>query len=252
MKQHSWFHNTKRAYWSWLFAALAICTIPIVSATSILYLVCSYRTSEAVGQDHAILVLGGNWMRIAAIKPILKKLPNIPVVMSFTEVEAQYGAKILQRYGVSKSQIFHDCRAVDTVSNFTTTIDFFREREINNVFVVTDSEHMKRAMLIAHYVLGFYGIKATPHIAGVHHPRVADYWGGESSLRQARDAIRSALWILSGVDLSSITLLLPDWYRKQGSNCAANDALAERAKGLAAHLRQKSILSDKKNAGSLK
>mmetsp|Transcript_6813 Transcript_6813/g.13514 ORF Transcript_6813/g.13514 Transcript_6813/m.13514 type:complete len:107 (+) Transcript_6813:367-687(+) len=90
-----------------------------------------------------------------------------------------------------------DRRAIDTVTNFTTTAEDFRGMGCRRVLVVTSTFHMLRAKAIAMVVFGGTGIASEfePCDRSVADPAPREGW-----VRVVRDFVRGWLWLLFGID----------------------------------------------------
>ena len=98
------------------------------------------------------------------------------------------------------ARVLLDERAVDTVTNCTSLGGLLKARGHGAVAVLTSAEHARRANVVAWAVLGA-GHGVAPWLV------VVGGGGGEgapeSAARAARDAVRCALWLLSGVSLAA-------------------------------------------------
>jgi uncharacterized SAM-binding protein YcdF (DUF218 family) len=144
----------------------------------------------------AIFVLGGDQAREAFAAQFAHHHPQIPIWMSSGTRPATTRA-MFDAAQIPSSQLHIDCRAVDTVTNFTTLITEFKQRNLQHVYLITSGFHMPRAKAIATIVLGSQGIAFTPIAApipppsGEHHPP-------ESWVRTLRDSARGVLWLVTG------------------------------------------------------
>ena len=138
----------------------------------------------------AFLVLGGDPNREEATAELASWYPNLDIWIS-SGSETKVIQKIFQTAGISLTRVHIDQRAVDTVTNFTTLVADFKEKNIQHLYLVTSDYHMPRASAIASLVLGSQGIVFTPVSLPANKPR-------ESTLRILRDILRSLLWIFTG------------------------------------------------------
>jgi len=138
----------------------------------------------------AIIVLGGGTGREEAAAQLAKHYPELEVWVSSGDKPPQAGYAVFQAAGVSPERVHLDYRATDTVTNFTTLVDEFKQRDIQHLYLVTSDFHMPRARAIATLVLGSQGIAFTPIAVPSNRPK-------ESILRIVRDSTRSLLWIFT-------------------------------------------------------
>lgn len=99
--------------------------------------------------------------------------------------------KTFQTAGISLTRVHIDRRAVDTVTNFTSLVNDFKQHNIQHLFLITSSFHMPRAKAIATIILGSQGITFTPVSAPSINPP-------EKRTHILRDLIRSIVWIFTG------------------------------------------------------
>jgi hypothetical protein len=141
----------------------------------------------------------------------------MPIMLSFSNQETRRALDFFAHEGIDPSQIYNDCQAVDTITNFTTTLRFFKSNNISDVYIVTDKSHMPRAKQIGSYILGFYGIRTHEFPSNVV-PRDPDpeWW-----LRNLRDRFRATLWVLTGIGFTPAPENLSWWLSLPtvGDNC---------------------------------
>lgn len=142
-------------------------------------------------QPQAMLVLGGGVEREVAAANFAAQHLDLEVWIS-TGQEPAASAAIFRLAEVDQNRLTLDYRAVDTVTNFTTTVRSFQQRNITHLYIVTSDFHMRRARAIAFFVLGSRGIAYTPMAVSSAHS------SEESALRTARDVGRSLLWLATG------------------------------------------------------
>jgi uncharacterized SAM-binding protein YcdF (DUF218 family) len=164
---------------------------------SVIVIVCvlSYIPMRlAIAQQKAprpemILVLGGGPDRERLAVRLAQQNPDLEVWVSTGSPEAE---KIFREAGIAASRLHFDCRATDTVTNFTTVVEDFKRRGIEHVYVVTSSFHMSRSKAIATVVFGSQGIAFTP--VAVSTPGFT----AESKAHILRDVGRSLFWLGTG------------------------------------------------------
>lgn len=142
-------------------------------------------------QPEAILVLGGGTGREEAAAQLAKRYPELEVWVSSGDKPPQAASVLFQTTGIATERVHLDYRATDTVTNFTTLVGQFKQRQIQHLYLVTSDFHMTRATVIATIVLGHHGIAFTPIVVPTNRSE-------ESWLRIARDGGRSILWLLTG------------------------------------------------------
>ncbi|MGB3492632.1 MAG: YdcF family protein [Elainellaceae cyanobacterium] len=141
-------------------------------------------------QPGAFLVLGGSESREQFTAQFAQTTPDLPIWVS-TGMSPARSQQIFQQADIPDSQLYLDRQAIDTVTNFTTLVSDFQQRDIQHVYLVTSDYHMPRARAIAFFVFGSRGIATTPLIVPSSEPE-------ESPLKIARDVGRSLLWIATG------------------------------------------------------
>ncbi len=70
--------------------------------------------------------------------------------------------RFFQAAGISNTRVHIDRRAVDTVTNFTSLIQDFKNRHFQHLYLITSDFHMARSKAIATFVLGSQSIAFTP------------------------------------------------------------------------------------------
>ena len=125
---------------------------------------------------------------------------NLPVLVS-GGLSADYGRALFFEEGVRAPQLSRDDRASDTLENFTTLLAELKQRQVRHLLLVTGVDHMPRASLVGHIVAGSRGIQVTPAPVDCGESCV---W--ESPLKVAADALRAAIWVVSGQDVKTLVL----------------------------------------------
>lgn len=104
----------------------------------------------------------------------------------------------LNATGAAPDWLLADDGAVDTVTNFTTTIALLLNRTISSVVIGTSAAHLPRAVRIATVLLGANGIRFTSvPLAPLEQP-------GEPIWKSIRDVMRSLIWLLTGTDFRNL------------------------------------------------
>jgi uncharacterized SAM-binding protein YcdF (DUF218 family) len=149
------------------------------------------RAFEQVPSPQAILTLGGGTGREEVAAQLAQHNPDMEIWVSSGSLLPQEAYRLFQTFGIAKNRLHLDYRASDTVTNFTTLVADFEQRNIRHIYLVTSDFHMPRAMAIATIVLGSRGIAFTAIPVPCDRPK-------ESTLKILRDSGRSLLWILTG------------------------------------------------------
>jgi uncharacterized SAM-binding protein YcdF (DUF218 family) len=142
-------------------------------------------------KPQAILVLGGDPGRETAAAQLARHYPGLEVWVSGGSNLPEPTFAVFNAAGVKRDRVHLDYRATDTVTNFTTLVADFKQRDIQHLYVVTSDFHIPRAQAIATLVLGSQGIAFTPVAIPSDRP-------SEDPARLVRDSVRSVLWIATG------------------------------------------------------
>ena len=142
---------------------------------------------QHVPQPQLIFMLGGSQDREEFTAQLAHLHPDLKVWVS---TGTQAAGRIFENSGISLKRVLLDCRATDTVTNFTTVVEDFKQRRIQHVYLVTSDTHMPRAIAIATIVFGSQGITFTP----IKIPSVEP---SESLDRAIRDVGRSLVWVVT-------------------------------------------------------
>lgn len=138
----------------------------------------------------AILTLGSWQEREQFTAQFAQVHPSLPIWVS-SGIPPQPAREIFQAAGTPMSQVHLDYRATDTVTNFTTLVDTFKQQKIHHLYIITTDFHIPRSQAIAAFVLGSQGIVFTPVGIPSNVPP-------ESTCHILRDVARSILWIFTG------------------------------------------------------
>ncbi|MDB9347613.1 YdcF family protein [Nodularia spumigena] len=139
----------------------------------------------------AMFVLGGGSARMKFAAQFWQSHQNLDIWVSDFPWNLETNRRIFLQYGVSDEKLHLDGRATDTVTNFTTLVEEFADRDLQNIYLITSDYHMRRSRVIATVVLGSQGIVVTPLAVPSSGQEP------ESLLRVLRDAGRSILWIVT-------------------------------------------------------
>jgi uncharacterized SAM-binding protein YcdF (DUF218 family) len=152
-------------------------------------------------KPQVIFTLGGRESREAFTAEFAKQHPDLNIWIS-SGMEAEKARPLFQAAGIDLERVHFDRRASDTVTNFTTMADEFRQQKIHHVYLITSDFHMPRAKAIATIVFGSRGITVTP-------VTVPSFTTPESSVRIVRDVVRSLFWIVTGHTGASLRYYTP-------------------------------------------
>ncbi|MEA5503441.1 YdcF family protein [Halotia wernerae UHCC 0503] len=141
-------------------------------------------------QPQAFLILGGEPAREKFTAEIAQWYPSLEIWVS-SPPDTQKTSETFQAENIPDTQVHIDLRAVDTVTNFTSLVADFKQRQLQHLYLVTSDYHMARAKAIAVIVLGSQGIAFTPLSVPSNDPQ-------ESTIRIIRDVVRSLLWLFTG------------------------------------------------------
>ncbi|MBW4652703.1 MAG: YdcF family protein [Kaiparowitsia implicata GSE-PSE-MK54-09C] len=141
-------------------------------------------------QPQAILVLGGSPEREQFAASFAQRHPQLPIWIS-SGSNQEYSQWVFTEAGIEGDRLHLDYRASDTVTNFTTLVDEFKDQDISNLYLITSDFHMRRARVIGTIVLGSRGIDFKP--VQVPSSLETESWG-----KVTRDAVRSVLWVATG------------------------------------------------------
>jgi uncharacterized SAM-binding protein YcdF (DUF218 family) len=144
----------------------------------------------------AILVLGGGREREQFTAQFAQKHRSLPIWIS-SGIRPDKTREIFQAANLSLTQLHIDCRAVDTVTNFTSLVAEFKQRNVQHLYLITADFHMPRAKAIATLVLGSQGITFTPISTHISPPS-SDHHHPESWISTFRDSGRAIFWIVTG------------------------------------------------------
>ena len=152
--------------------------------------------------------------------------PQVIFILGASELRERYGARfahqhldlpiwvssgsppnkakrIFQSANISESRVNLDYRATDTVTNFTSLVETFKQNRIQHVYLITSDYHLPRSRVIAFLIFGSKGITVTP-VAISHQSKTKHRRKSESILKTVRDSIRSLMWILTGLTGASL------------------------------------------------
>jgi uncharacterized SAM-binding protein YcdF (DUF218 family) len=137
-----------------------------------------------------ILTLGGGPIRPRFTAHFAQAYPSLEIWVSSGLPPAQIQA-IFASADLSRSRVYLNYEAVDTVTNFTTLVDNLERRQIHHLYLITSDFHMRRAVAIAILVLGSQGIAFTPVAIPTER-------SSEPLPFVILDILRAVLWLLTG------------------------------------------------------
>lgn len=173
-------HKRQKSYFLYLASALILVLISIIPVR----LAIAYHQTPL---PQAILTLGGDSVREVFTADFAQMHRSLEIWVS-SPPEKVFD---FQAAGISNTQVHIDRRAVDTVTNFTSLVKDFKNRNFQHLYLITSDYHMPRAKAIATFVLGSRGIAFTPVSVPSQQPP-------ESWLDILRDSGRALLWIVTG------------------------------------------------------
>jgi uncharacterized SAM-binding protein YcdF (DUF218 family) len=147
-------------------------------------------------QPQAILVLGGATSREEFAAQFARDRPTLPIWVS-SGSNPEYTDWVFSEAGIDPHRLHLDYQAQDTVTNFTTLVDDFKDQGIESVYLITSDYHMQRAQVIAEIVLGSRDIDFRPI-------PVPSGQSSEPFIKVLRDGARSILWLVTGHTGSSL------------------------------------------------
>ena len=134
-----------------------------------------FSYSKANLKANIVLVLGGLSDIRAIVGTNLSKKNNIPIIFSggvfhskFGATEAEYYKKIGIGHGLKDGLIYIENDSTNTYENFLYSLDLIKEiiqKDIINIFVVSNSIHLPRAILIGNEIINKnnYNMKLIPY-----------------------------------------------------------------------------------------
>jgi uncharacterized SAM-binding protein YcdF (DUF218 family) len=150
----------------------------------------------------AIVVLGGSLDRESFAAQLAIEHPQLPVWVSSGSNPEYADWLYFEKSGLDPNRVHLDYRAVDTVTNFTTLVNDLKANNIEKVYLVTSSYHMRRAQWIGEIVLGSRGISLEPVVVPSDKP-------SEPLGKALRDGARAAMWVVSGYSGEDLKPKLP-------------------------------------------
>ena len=171
-----------------IFICLILCGILIFPLITIpIHLTLAYYKSP---QPQAIFTLGGGSIREEFTAKFAQSHPSLEIWVS-TGIPPKPAKKIFQNAGINLERVNLDYQAVDTVTNFTSLVQDFKNLNIHHLYLITSDIHIRTAQAIATLVLGSRGIAFTPVPIPTNQSR-------ETNLHVLRDTGRALIWLYTG------------------------------------------------------
>jgi uncharacterized SAM-binding protein YcdF (DUF218 family) len=185
-----------------LFVCLIISSILIIPLITIpiRLAIASYKAP----QPEAILTLGGGSEREKFTVSFARSHPSLDIWVS-TGIPPKQANEIFRNAGINLERVHLDYRAADTVTNFTSLVQDFKNRKIHHLYLITSEFHMRRAKAIATVVLGIQDITYTPVPIPSNQPK-------ETTFHVMRDISRSLIWVFTGRTGASLNPQLKSQY----------------------------------------
>ncbi|MEL7034480.1 MAG: YdcF family protein [Cyanobacteria bacterium J06592_8] len=180
-----WFQYKQSPY-RWVIWAISVLILFLIAIVPIQLVVARYQAP----QPQAILTLGGGSDRELFTAQFANEHSDLDIWVS-SGIPREPAIDIFRAAGIEDSRVHLDYLAVDTVTNFTSMVDEFKQRNIQHIYLITSDFHMPRSQAIATVVLGSQGIAFTP-------VAIPSEESEESSVRIWRDVGRSILWVVTG------------------------------------------------------
>jgi uncharacterized SAM-binding protein YcdF (DUF218 family) len=170
----------------WILALVSFLAIVLISVIPVRLAIARYQ----VPHPQAILTLGGGQDREEFTARFAQAHPSLEIWVS-SGLPPNNAREIFRAADIPKQRVHLDYRASDTVTNFTSLVQDFKNRNIQHLYLITSDFHMPRAKVIATIVFGSQGITFTPISIPSNEPT-------ESFVRILRDSGRSVLWLFTG------------------------------------------------------
>jgi len=175
----------------WVLRILLVISLALLAVVAIYHLEGYLRTPQA------IFVLGGSIERENFTADFAQRYPDLPIWIS-SGSNPEYSEWVFAQARIAPTRLHLDYQAVDTVTNFTTLVDVFKQRGIDSIYLITSDYHMLRAQVIAEIILGSRDIDFRPISIPTKKPP-------ESFDKALRDGARALLWVTTGHTGSSLS-----------------------------------------------
>ncbi|NJO59340.1 MAG: YdcF family protein [Richelia sp. RM2_1_2] len=171
-----------------IFISLILCGILVILQITITVRLAI--ASHKFPQPQAILTLGGGSDREKFTATFAQSHPSLDIWVS-SGIPPKQANEIFRTAGINLERVHLDYLAVDTVTNFTSLVQDFKNRNIHHLYLITSDFHLRRAKAIATIVLGSQGIAFTPVPIPSNQAR-------ETTLHVMRDTARAVIWVFTG------------------------------------------------------
>jgi len=176
-------HRQLKRYWIFAvagFILMLLLLIPVRLA------IAQFQTPH----PQAILTLGGGINREQFTAEFAQAYPSLEIWVS-SGSSPNEAREIFRAAGIPDRRVHLDYLAIDTVTNFTSVVQDFKNRNIQHLYLITSDFHMPRAKAIATIVLGSQGTTFTPISIPSNEPT-------ESLVEILRDSCRAIVWVFTG------------------------------------------------------
>lgn len=109
----------------------------------------------------AVLVLGGDLEREKFATEFAREHPGLPIWVSGGS-NPEYAESLFAEAKIDRDRVHLDYDAVDTLTNFTTTVDKLEAQGVERIYLITSDYHMRRARIIGAIVLTSRGMSFKP------------------------------------------------------------------------------------------
>jgi uncharacterized SAM-binding protein YcdF (DUF218 family) len=137
-----------------------------------------------------IFVLGGEPQRERFAAEFAQTHPGLPVWVSGGS-NPEYAEWVFAEAKIDPQLVHLDYQAIDTLTNFTTLVNTFKEMGVKSVYLITSDYHMRRSRVIGQIVFGSHGI----HLRPVAIPTEKS---SESLSKSVFDGTRALIWLVTG------------------------------------------------------
>lgn len=138
----------------------------------------------------AVLVLGGDLKREKFAGEFAREHPGLPIWVSGGS-NPEYAESLFAKARIERNRVHLDYDAVDTLTNFTTTVDKLAAQDIESIYLITSDYHMRRARIIGAIVLTSRGMSFKPVPVPSESPP-------EPLEKALVDGARAVLWLATG------------------------------------------------------
>lgn len=137
-----------------------------------------------------VLVLGGDLEREKFATEFAREHPGLPIWVSGGS-NPEYAELLFAKARIERDRVHLDYDAVDTLTNFTTTVDKLAAQGVESIYLITSDYHMRRARIIGAIVLTSRGMSFKPVPVPSGRPP-------EPLEKALVDGARAVLWLTTG------------------------------------------------------